>query len=285
MDRDLSALCWIQEQSSYPEDYNTNFGYKVHGRGSRFYLTFDAVLQSFGVINRNKRMYEANNIMERISNDDYIQTMLRQNSWMGEIDHPTAVHAGQDLSMTRIANPDPKFSSHYIRSPKLNGNLLEAHIQTDSSNENGMNMAIKIIDGKITPAFSARVLGELQNRSGRPVVNVRKLITYDWVLFPSHSDALGKISQPVTESVETIEKETGTRILFFKELAEMAANNSKETAWLCESFGLDISAVIGLTSTGKSVVVQENKNIYIQPISDKGIKLKTRNMINRWLDS
>lgn len=281
---ETSTLCYIREQTSYPEDYMTNFGYKEHKRDGRFYLTFEAVLQSFGVMNRNRRMYDANNVMDRINNDDYVQSMLRQNSWIGEIDHPTPTFSGQELTMNRITNPDPKMSSHFIRSPRLNNNLLEANIQTDSSNENGMNMAIKIIDGKIVPAFSARVLGELTNQTGRPLVNVRKLVTYDWVFFPSHKEALGRISQPVMESVEVVENEINEKIIFFEELAKMVANDDKETALLCESFGLSIDAVIGLTKSGNSLVIQEDKNIYVQPISDKFVRNKTKSKIADWLN-
>ena len=172
----LDTLCFIQEQTSFNEDYAGNFGYEVHDKGDRFYLIFNAVLQSFGVKNRNKREYEAANIMDRIEHDDYIQSMLRQNSWMGEIDHPAPTIQGEELTMQRIANPDMSRTSHYIRNPRLNGNLLEATIQTDSSNKHGMNMAIKIVDGKIIPCFSARVLGSLQNKGGRPVVLDRKSV-------------------------------------------------------------------------------------------------------------
>lgn len=283
---DLSALCFIKEQTSFPEDYKNNFGYQTHDRGNRFFLTFPAILQSFGVLNRNRRMYLADNIMDKINNDEYIQDQLRRNSWMGEIDHPSAIYIGQELTMNRIANPDLKMTSHYIRSPRLNGNLLEANIQTDSSNEHGMNMAIKIVDGKIIPAFSARVLGELKNMSGRPVVFVRKLITYDFVGFPSHSDALGKIQQPLMESsINAVQESFGGKIIFFEELAKMAANDSKETQWLCESFGLGIDDVVGITNTGNSVVIRENQNIYVQPISDKGIRAKTQRNLADWLHS
>lgn len=277
------AFCYIQEQTSFDEDYINGFGYEIHDMGSRFYLTFPAVLQSFGIKNRNGREYDSNNIWDKIQNDDYIQSMIKQNSWMGEIDHPAAEKEGETLTMQRIANPNPRFTSHYIRSPRLNGNLLEADIQTDSSNENGMNMAIKIVDGHIIPCFSARVLGSLQNRSGRAVVYVRKLITYDWVLYPSHPEAMAKIKQPIMESVEEASKLAGVRIILFPELARMAANSSKETEFLCESFGLTIDDVIGVTETGNSVVIQENSNVYIQPLSDRTIKAKTRSIVTDWL--
>lgn len=279
----LDALCYIQEQTSYMEDYKDDFGYQVHDRGSRFFVTFNAVLQSFGVRNRNQREYDAQNIMDKIEHDEYILDQLRKNSWMGEIDHPAPEFQGQELTVQRIANPDMKKTSHYIRRPHLEGNLLKAPIQTDSSNENGMNMAIKIVDGKIVPCFSARVLGSLQNRNGRPVVYVRKLITYDWVLFPSHPEAEAEIKQPVMESVNTLEKNANIKIVFFPELAKIAANSSKETEWLCESFGLNIDDVIGLTDTGNSVVISEGANVYVQPINDRRVRAKTHSMLSDWI--
>ena len=287
MDRDLNTFCYIQEQTSFPEDYK-NFGYEYHDMGSRFFLTFPAVLQSFGVQNRNRREYEADNIWNCIQNDEYIQTMLKQNSWMGEIDHPAPENEGEKLTMNRIANPDLKKTSHYVRSPRLVGNLLEANIQTDSSNQHGMNMAIKIVDGKIVPCFSARVLGEARNKGSRVIVFVRKLICYDWVLYPSHAEAMGKLNQPLMESVQRVVDKAaayaGAKVIFLKELAQMAANNSRETQLLCESFGLTIDDVVGITSTGNSVVIQENAtNVYIQPISDRFVRQRTQNVLNDWL--
>lgn len=280
---DTGTLCYIQEQTSFMEDYK-NFGYEVHDKGNRFYVVFDAVLQSFGVKNRNTREYDAKNVMERITTDDYIQSMLRQNSWMGEIDHPAPEYEGEKLTMQRIANPDLKKTSHYIRKPRLNGNLLEGTIQTDSSNQYGMNMAIKIVDGKIIPCFSARVLGSLKNIMGRAVVYVNKLICYDWVLYPSHPEAMAKISQPSMESVNFLEKATGMKFIPFAELAQMAANSSKEAEWLCESFGLTIDAVTGLTSTGDSMLITEGSNVYVQPITNKFVREKTQNALRDWIN-
>ena len=280
----LNTFCYIREQTSFPSDYKENFGYKIYNMGDRFYLIFDAILQSFGVMNRNQRMYDADNIMDRINNDDYIQSMLRLNSWMGEIDHPAATKEGETLTINRISNPDMKLTSHYIRKPRLNGNLLEATIQTDSSNKHGMNMAIKIVDGKIIPCFSARVLGALTNKGGKPVVNVRKLITYDWVLYPSHREAEAKITQPIQESVQQAAKLANTVVIFLPELAKMATAGSKEASWLCESFGLSMNDIVGVTATGNSVVLTENENVYIQPINDKIVRNKTKQSLRDWMN-
>lgn len=277
------ALCYIQEQTSSPEDYGDKFGYEVHDMGSRFYVTFPAILQTFNDgLNRNGRCYDPDNIWDRIANDDYIQTMLKQNSWMGEIDHPAPEKLGQELTLQRISNPDLKKTSHYIRSPKMVGNKLEANIQTDSSNEHGMNMAIKIVDGKIIPCFSARVLGSKAPNSNK--VLVRKLICYDWVLYPSHAGAQAKINQPLMESIQEAERATGTRIIYFPELAKMAAGHSEETKMLCEAFNLTEADIIGVTQTGNSIVLNENGNTYIQPISDGIIRKKTKASLMDWLN-
>lgn len=286
---DLNTLCYIQEQTSFESDYK-NFGYQIFPKDAntsrdRFYLVFDAVLQSFGVVNRNDREYELSNVWERIQKDDYIQSMLRQNSWMGEIDHPAPEFIGQELAPGRLSNPDLKKTSHYIRRPRINGNLLEATIQTDSSNEHGMNMAIKIVDGKIIPCFSARLLGALKTLMKRKIVHVNKLICYDWVLYPSHIEAMAKISQPIQEAANALGEYAGAKIVFFKELAQMVSNNLRETELLCESFGLTINDIIGLTETGNSLIIQENNNLYMQPITDKFVRAKTQKHVRDWLNS
>lgn len=281
---ELDTLCYIREQTSFPEDYGDNFGYKVHERGDRFYLTFPAILQSFGVQNRNGREYDQNNIWTQIQTDDYIQSMLRQNSWMGEEDHPAPEYEGQKMTTQRIGNPHLGKTSHYIRKPRMVGNLLEADIQTDSGTKQGMNMAIKIVDGKIVPCFSARVFGSLQNRSGRPLVIVKKLICYDWVLYPSHAEAMAKITQPVMESVDEAAKYANCTIIFLNELARMAAASVSETEYLCEAFNLSLEDVVGLTDTGNSVVMENSGNVFIQPISDKQVRARTQSIVRDWLN-
>ena len=282
MNTALQTLCFLREQTSFDSDYADSFGYTVHNAGNRFYVKFPAVLQSFGVKNRNRRMYEASNIWNCIETDPQIQHYLKTNQWMGEIDHPAPEKQGEELTMQRIANPDLKKTSHYIRSPRLNGNLLEANIQTDSSTEAGMNMAIKIVDGKIIPCFSARVLGALENMDGKPVVHVRKLITYDWVGFPSHEEALAKINQPIQESVDLFEEYAGCKIIKFPDLARMAAG-AEDVKFLCESFDLTEDDIVGVTETGNSVVLTENANVYVQPLNDTNIRNKTKSALADWL--
>ena len=276
----LETLCYLQEQTSYQEDYK-DFGYEVFDKGDRFYVVFDAILQSFGDLNRNGREYDADNIWSCIINDEFVQHCLTTNQWIGECDHPSAKKQGEELTLSRISNPDMDHDSHFIRKPRLTPDkkLLRATVQTDSGTYEGMNMAKKIVDSKIIPCFSARVLGALQKKMGRPVVHVKKLITYDWVLFPSHQRALAEIRQPIVESASSIGNMINSKIIYLKELAKLAFNNDKEVQWLCESFDITENDLLGVTESGNSVVLTESGNVYIQPISDKNIRNKTRNMV------
>lgn len=286
MKPNTDTFCYINEQTSFTEDYKEGqFGYKEYDYGNRMYIVFEGILQSFGVLNRNGRYYQADNVMNCIKTDPYITAMLENNSWMGELEHPAAIYNGQELKTERLLQVLPGNTSHFIRRPRLNGNLLEATIQTDSGTEAGKNMTIKIVDGKVIPGFSARLLGDLKQINGKPTVIIKKLITYDYVMFPSHKEALGKVNKPYAESVETVEKAINGKIIFFEDLARDVAGKSKETQILCESFGLTNEDIIGVTETGKSVVLKENKNIYVQPIADKFIQTKTRSIINDWLNS
>ena len=285
---ELETLCYIQEQCSFVEDYGGSFGFEVFDKGNRFYVVFQAILQSFGILNRNGRAYDADNIWNCIQTDEFIQHCLKTNQWIGECDHPSAEIQGQELTMNRISTPDMENSSHFIRKPFLTPDkkLLKATIQTDSSNKDGMNMAIKIVDGKIIPCFSARVFGALQKKNNIPTVNVRRLITYDWVLFPSHRESLSEISQPVLESaVAATMALAGARILYLNELAKMVANNDKQVQWLCESFNITQNDLLGVTDTGNSVVLTENGNVYVQPILDRDVRKKTNSLVKDWLNS
>lgn len=283
MNTELDTLCYIQEQTSFEDDYNGKFGYKVTDLGSRFYVTFPAVLQTFGDKNRNGRRYNQNNIWNCIQTDEYIQDMLKHNSWMGEIDHPNANKLGEELTLQRISNPDMTRTSHYIRSPKMNGNRLEGNIQTDSSNKHGMNMAIKIVDGKIVPCFSARVLGSKKPSSDE--VWVKKLVCYDWVLYPSHKGAKAQINQPLMESVNALESFANSRIIFLPELAKMTGGKSDSVKMLCEAFQLTEDDIIGVTESGNSVVVGDDKGIYVQPITESQLRNKTKSALNDWINS
>lgn len=279
---DLIGYVYLREDVS--PDAPTASNIQICDKPNIFYVEFDATLQSFGVMNRNHRVYNQSNVWSCIQNDEKIQDLMKNNSWFGEMDHPTPRLKNEELSPERIMNSIPGNTSHKIMNPYCKGNLINAHIQTDAGTEAGMNMAKKIIQGMV-PRFSARALAELINKNGTPTVNMKKLITYDWVLYPSHVEAhantapkaIIKSVEAVTESV-TPEVVTIMPVIPIKEILEYAMQKSENCQMITEAFEITPSD-LGISNDQANLIVKEaGGNVY-------GIKLeeKVRKNISGYL--
>ena len=194
------ALMYLAEQTS-PEDYEVK-NLKVNDSNT-FFVGFDACLHSFDVINRNRRMYDGDNVWQAILSSDRIQDALKKHGWYGEMDHPGQNFTKMQLTAERVRKIDMGNRSHIIIKPYRKGNLLIARIETCAGTECGRGMARDIIQGLI-PSFSCRSIAVMKYRGGKPYVDVKQVITYDWVLYPSHREA-EMISKPeLTSGKQTI---------------------------------------------------------------------------------
>ncbi len=244
---------------------------QICDKPSIFFVEFDAALQSFGVMNRNHRMYNQQNVWSCIQNDEKIQDLMKNNSWFGEMDHPTPSLKGQKLSPERIMNAIPNNTSHKISSPRCQGNLICAHIQTDAGTDAGMNFAKKIIQGMI-PRFSARALAELINKNGVPTVNMKKLITYDWVFYPSHVEAHSTSApKAVTKSIEAVNESASSIFIApaipIVEICKYAMSKSQNCQMITEAFEITPEE-LGLSKDKSHLLIKENGG------STFGIKLE-----------
>lgn len=241
----------------------------VHDENSIFYVEFDAVLQSFDILNRNHRYYDGQNVIDCIYKDPKIVDQLNNNCWFGEMDHPFAKKKGEELTPQRLSNPDPGNTSHKIMKPKLEGNLLKAHIQTDAGTDAGMNMAKKIIQG-MDAAFSARSIAELTNRGGKPYVIMKKLITYDWVLYPSHleahmtTDAIGKVKSAMVVESTGIDYNKPYSVesvcIPLKEILSHVSSQSVNTQMIMESFELTPDNIVGCDASRRHFIIKDENN-------------------------
>ena len=269
---DVMGFVYINEDVS-PVD-NKPMNVQVIDKPSLFYVEFDATMQSFGVMNRNNRMYEIDNVWNCIVNDPKIQDLLANNSWFGEMDHPNAEKKGEELSPERILNPAMGNTSHKIMKPVRSGNLINATIQTDAGTQAGINMAKKILQGMV-PRFSARAVADLINKNGTPVVNMKKLICYDWVLYPSHPEAHSLTKPQVMNTVcESASEQNGTvttytMILPLKEILEYAGRKCVNSRVIMESFELDTDALVGFDSKREHIIMKDNNNLIFSKMDSK----------------
>lgn len=277
---DSLGLVFLEERTS-PEN-NTVNNINVIDSNGVFYVEFDSNLHSFDVMNRNDRMYTGQNVWSRIVTDDRIQSQLHDNSWFGEQDHPFQITQNAKLTPERMMKVYLPNRSHKIMNPRLNRNLLQAHIQTSAGTDAGVGMAKDIIQGMI-PDFSCRSVAELKPVDGKPLIDVKRIITYDWVLYPSHKEA-HKISdiKPVMKR-PNVYSESGEQICVSSKdieipLTEILKNIGEKDPTInviMESFELSEKDLVGFdTSLSHAKIQLEDGMIYanINPRSVMEVK-------------
>ena len=282
-DDDL-GLVYIAEQVS-PDD-NTVLNLTYNDKPHAFYAEFDTILQSFRRLNRNKRMYLGPNIAENLKTER-IRHLLATNGWYGEQDHPTQETENGKLTPERIKAIWMPNRSHKIMQPVVDGDLMRAKIQTASGTEVGRGMAMEIIQGLI-PCFSCRALATLQMIDGKPTVIVRFIVTYDWVLFPSHPEAMvqgeakfvDKVAQAVKESTDAAYTAAAEAVGKFKKFSESVCLPLKDVfsyigehdvnaQLIMESFDLDENAIVGISPDLNHVILRDESNQIYAKISPR----------------
>lgn len=248
------TACFIQE--TWQDSEMSPHGYKLSRTISNEpYIEFPATLQTFGVKNRNGRRYDADNVMSCINNDERIRTLLMQNKWRGELNHPNPEIRGEQLSDIRMSIPEPEEASHFIFDPHLEGNRLRARIKTIGCTPQGHQVTIETVDYHATPSFSVRVFGGMIPNAGPNDANIRvtKFITADWVDFPSHQGANGDIKPIITEC---------SQVLFLKELAKYACEQSEQLQVVCEAFQFSPEEIMGINN-GSIIIDQPTSHVRI----------------------
>lgn len=297
MKNDTLGIMYLAEESS-PADYSIK-DLNVYNESGCFWVEFTAVLHSFDVLNRNKRMYDSSNVQECLRNDERISSWLKNNSWYGEMDHPVQIYENQPLTSKRIMDIYMPNRSHKILNPEFKNNNLYATIQTCSGTECGIGMARDIIQGLI-PSFSCRSIAIMKQKNGKPYVLMKKLITYDWVLFPSHKEAemvtkpefkipntanttnTSQSTQPAFEFIslnKSYSEDTCIDMNEFSDFTKDISESCDNLAMVLESYGLTYNDIIGYRNKYTPVIENAGNQIYIN------IDLDTKNKIDDFLSS
>ena len=271
----------IMEQTSEPcavnvRDYNKN---------GLLYVTFDTVFQSFGVKNRNKRMYDGDAVMASW-NAPHIQELIRKKSFVSEYGHPL------DQSMSRITQIDPDRICGRINSYYRSGNLLKGEFETFDDGRMGTMLTRRILQG-MEPAFSVRMLAKLtRTKDGTMLMNQPgHLVTADCVILPSHCEAYRDESKSINIVNKAICESAGADITE-EQYYDMvfAINESMFTDFIKEeskNFKLvqSVEEVIGdsikLTKDLNNIILTEGSNTYYIKTEDK-IKHDIRNFMSRF---
>lgn len=232
-----------------------------------FYLRFETNLQDFNVFNRNKRMYMGDAMVPSL-NAEHILELQKKNSWFGEAGHPNS----EDPK--RILTIDPTMISHRIVSHTATNQGCRGTIETLDT-KHGREMT-KLILQHMEPAFSLRALAPLVKRGdGSSVIKARAhVVTYDWVILPSHKTAYRDESKPIVKVVQQI-VDDGNVVTTEASLTPVHESALKDFI-LTESFNVKVISDVCEVALGnaqiskdlRNVILKENSNTYIVPIED-----------------
>ena len=150
------------------------------------YVRFETILQSLDCINRNRRLYQADAMIESLS-DPKIAELIRNNKFKGEAGHPV----GQPIQ--RIAVVQPTCTCHRITKWWVAGNLIRGIVETldDGPGCPGFKLTRAILQDE-NPSFSYRGLANIVKRANISRIETKPTtVAYDEVNLPSHVEAYG----------------------------------------------------------------------------------------------
>lgn len=138
------------------------------------------ILQTGNTQNRNGRKYQTQDLAREIAAPRQ-KELLRTGNMLGEAGHPMT----QDLM--RQQTIDPKFTCvRYLDFWMEGDNVMGKFKGTNNELGNAFDMDLR--EG-ILPAFSYRALGTVEETAAGSIVTNLKMITYDYVIYPSHPTA------------------------------------------------------------------------------------------------
>lgn len=229
-------------------------------------LVAEGILQDLDSQNRNGRIYTAKDIDPDLNSDRIQKELIPTGNMRGEANHPLdkSVQRQQVVDLLRAG----------VQYDKIwrDGNLIKGHFR-GTNNEIGDYFNRDLAAGN-KPSFSLRALGSIDNKDGKAYVRNIRIITYDWVILPSHQKAYttGLISDPnkvKTESTLPISllTENGSVNVLTESLIPLSINNESAIGFvkeesanfqsILESFDIATKSGI-LIDNGKRVMLTEN---------------------------
>lgn len=161
------------------------------------FLRFSQCLQSFGVRNRNRRLW-ISSIMKKMLEERHVYELLQRGGIPNENGHPVP-DVGQP-TIERIVTINPNNIVSVTKSFEWRGEKLYGIIETIDDGPAGIGTKFmrNILQG-IDPAYSARTLvPQRKNPDGSiDVTGPGRFITHDRVFVPSHDDAYVDKSVPI----------------------------------------------------------------------------------------
>lgn len=161
-------------------------------------------IQDTEQVNRNRRMYLTEDMAKELLSER-LNELLSTGNLYGEAGHPTS----PELSRQQVIMQEK--TTHKFTKVWMEGNIVMARF-TPSEFPLGDAFRKVLLNGTL-PAFSLRALGTIVvNEKGISVVKNLKILTWDYVIYPSHKIAYMKGLVTESTNMNQIVDHTGRPI-------------------------------------------------------------------------
>lgn len=254
-------------------------------KNDRTRVTGMGILQTGNEKNRNGRIYRTADLAKEIAAPRQ-QELLAAKQMCGEAGHPIGADAS---SLVRQQTIDPtKICVRYLKLWMEGDNVMG----TFQGTNNALGEAFdKDLRQGVLPAFSLRALGTISSTPQGAVVENLKMITYDYVIYPSHPHAYTKgiinesagIANTVKSNFTMNSSMDGTRsfikefsnkdvinaITFMRESAvDYIKDKSHNFKLLQECYDMTNYDTIDIISPHKIALTEAGKNTIVMNVED-----------------
>lgn len=214
--------------------------------GKLFTLTYQQVLQDFGVRNWNGRIYTQPIVMKALDGNPLIQHDIKMHTWTAEYGHPE-IQKGQN-ELARQMSINPTLACNTIDKYWVEGNYLMGQCTTLSGGY-GDILRNRILTGYPAMASSRAVGGVDKTGTVLPGYTV---VTFDTVIRPSHKTAYQVNGSehvnefPMLPGVEKANTMSESAMKYdyntdagFKDFLMSESISRQKISMVCDTFNLD----------------------------------------------
>ena len=229
----------------------------VSSKGDR--VTIEAILQDLDVKNRNGRYYSVAEMKPELTCQRTVE-LIESGNMLGEAGHPMS------KDITRQQTIDPTNTSHKILKLWLDGKDIKAHVK-GTPNMRGEEFNNFILDDTKV-SFSLRALGSVTNTNrGAEVKNIR-IITWDWVVYPSHKRAY--MSNIVNESAGLVDTNGNKLVVQESDKGLITPITNQQVIDYIKTESANVNSVLNSFDTLYESIDLVNNNRTVQMVASNG---------------
>lgn len=226
------------------------------------YGYYDMPLAALGVATRNRTYYETRPFVSQITDQgSRFNEVLTDGALYGEYGHPNLSGLDNNTALARLATVDEGRVSHHFRSIETgksleNGGMLVTG-KVKPHGKHGVHLQANLDNPFMNTAFSLRAITDARFEGGLSRRNMKKLVTFDYVLAGGFAEASKRFSPAVEAYGAEYQDDTG--LMFDLPIDRSPSGRAALTSVAMENFtDSELNEIFGakeVTILSKSVTI------------------------------